>query len=139
MVGRAGRRLEYLPAAVADLKRLQQDDPVLAAEAGRILADVAAGRRDGEPLSAMATTGDLSDCRKIYFGHRNQPTHRIVLQQRPDGTLEVLLVVAVESRADAYMYLLSAERLQRLPRLQQPNLDRLRQERIAQQARRRGR
>ncbi len=139
MAGRAGRRLEYLPAAVADLKRLQQDDPVLAAEAGRILADVAAGRRDGEPLSAMAATGDLSDCRKIYFGHRNQPTHRIVLQQRPDGTLEVLLVVAVEARADAYVYLLSAERLQRLPQPQQPNLDRLRQERIAQRARRRGR
>ena len=87
----------------------------------------------------MAATGDLSDCRKIYFGHRNQPTHRIVLQQRPDGTLEVLLVVAAEARADAYVYLLSAERLQRLPQPQQPNLDRLRQERIAQRARRRGR
>jgi len=139
MAGRPGRRVEYLPAAVADLKRLQQDDPVRAAEAGRVLADIAAGRRDGEPLSAMAATGDLSDCRKIYFGHRNQPTHRIVLQQRPDGTLEVLLVVAVEARADAYVYLLSAERLQRLPQPQQPNLDRLRQERIAQRSRRRGR
>ena len=139
MVRRAGRRLEYLPAAVTDLKRLQQDDPVLALEAGRIMADIAAGRRDGEPLSAMAATGDLTDCRKIYFGHRNQPTHRIVLQQRPDGTLEVLLVVAVETPADAYVYLLSAERLQRLPQPQQPNLDRLRQERIAQRSRRRGR
>ena len=139
MAGRPGRRVEYLPAAVADLKRLQQDDPVRAAEAGRVLADIAAGRRDGEPLSAMAATGDLSDCRKIYFGHRNQPTHRIVLQQRPDGTLEVLLVVAVEARADAYVYLLSAERLQRLPQPQQPNLDRLRQEHIAQRSRRRGR
>ena len=139
MVRRTARRLEYLPAAVADLKRLQEDDPALAIEAGRILADVAAGRRDGEPLSAMAATGDLSDCRKIYFGHRNQPTHRIVLQQRPDGTLEVLLIVAVEARADAYVYLLSAERLERLPQPQQPNLDRLRQERIAQRARRQGR
>ncbi len=139
MVRRAGRRLDYLPAAVADLKRRLEDDPVLAAEAGRILADVASGRRDGEPLSSMAATGDLSDCRKIYFGHRNQPTHRIVLQQRPDGTLEVLLVVAAEARADAYVYLLSAERLQRLPQPQQPNLDRLRQERIAQRTRRRGR
>ncbi len=139
MSRRPGRRLEYLPAAVADLKRLQQDDPALAAEAGRILADVAAGRRDGEPLSSMAATGDLSDCRKIYFGHRNQPTHRIVLQERPDGTVEVLLVVAVEARADAYVYLLSAERLQRLPQLQQPNLDRLRQGRIARRARSKGR
>ncbi len=84
------------------------------------------GRLHQEPLSAMAATGDLSDCRKIYFGHRNQPTHRIALQQRPDGTLEVLFVVAVETRADAYVYLLSAERLQRLPQPQQPNLDRLR-------------
>ena len=56
-----------------------------------------------------------------------------------NGTLEVLLVLAVEARADAYVYLLSAERLQRLPQPQQPNLDRLRQERIAQRARRRGR
>ena len=139
MARRARRRLEYLPAAVGDLKRLQQDDPTLAAEAGRILNDIAAGRRDGEPLSAMAATGDLSDCRKIYFGHRNEPTHRIVLQLRPDGTFEVVLVVAVESRADAYVYLLSAERLQRLPTLQQPHLDRLRQQRIAKRGRGQGR
>lgn len=137
MARRARRRLEYLPAALGDLKRLQHDDPALALEAGRILTDVAAGRRDGEPLSAMAATGDLTDCRKIYFGHRNEPTHRIVLQLRPDGTIEVVLVVAVEARADAYVYLLSAERLQRLPAVQQPNLDRLRQGRIAERGRRR--
>ena len=137
MVRRARRRLEYLQAALGDLKRLHQDDPALALEAGRILTDVAAGRCDGEPLSAMAATGDLTDCRKIYFGHRNEPTHRIVLQVRPDGTIEVVLVVAVESRADAYVYLLSAEHLQRLPAVQQPNLDRLRQGRIAERGRRR--
>ena len=129
--------MEYLPAALGDLRHLQHDDPALALEAGRILADVAAGRRDGEPLSAMAATGDLTDCRKIYFGHRNEPTHRIVLQVRPDGTIEVVLVVAVESRTNAYVYLLSAERLQRLPAVQQPNLDRLRQGRIAGRGRRR--
>jgi len=139
MVRRARRRLEYFPAALGDLRRLQQDDPALAAEAGRILNDVAAGRRDGDPLSAMAATGDLSDCRKIYFGHLNGPTHRIVLQVRPDGTIEVVLVVAVEARADAYVYLLSAERLQRLPAAQQPSLDRLRQDRITRRVRRRGR
>ncbi len=39
MARRARRRLEYLPAALDDLKRLQHDDPALAREAGRILID----------------------------------------------------------------------------------------------------
>ncbi len=83
----------------------------------------------------MAKTGDLSDCRKLYFGLGNPPSHRIVYRVL-DETIEIIEIVAVEARADMYVYLLAALRLGRLPAETKPQLNRVHQQIIAKRARR---
>lgn len=109
------RRAAFLLAAEKDLERLRADDPALPSAALRTLRDVVNGTIEGAPLNEMAVAGDLSDCRKLYFGPGKPPSHRIVYRLLGDGTVEVIEVVAVEAREDMYAYLLAATRLQRLP------------------------
>ena len=111
-----GRKAELTSAALADLKRLGEDDPALPRMALGKLRDFEARRIDPIPLGEMAKTGDLGDCFKIYFGPGKPPSHRIVLLQVDESTVEVVEVVAVEARQEAYAYLLAASRLGRLPR-----------------------
>lgn len=86
----------------------------------------------------MATTGDLTDCRKLYFGRGNPPSHRIVYREAgTDGALEVLEVVAVEERDALYVYLLTANRLGRLPIESKRRFNRLHQQVILRRSSRR--
>ncbi len=123
------RSVRFLRAAEADLARLQTDDPQLPILALRTLRDLEQGLIDGEPLHAMAKTGDLGDCRKLYFGPGAPPTHRIVYRHLDDdpAVIEILEIVAIESRADLYAYLLAAQRLGRLPDDTRPELNRVHQ------------
>jgi hypothetical protein len=137
----APRRLTVLPAAEADIQRIGQDDPRLALQALARIDLLRAGRLEGKPLRDMASTGDLRDCRKIYFaGTRDEkPTHRLVYRvtgHDADGReeIEVVDVVAVEARDEAYVYLLAAKRLGVLPRESEPRFNRLHQQVIAQRA-----
>jgi hypothetical protein len=110
------RRAEYLPGSVGDLKRLHTDDPRLATRA-YALVDLIVGREIiGDELRLLPSYGDLSDCRKVYFGATG-PTisHRLVYREVADGRFEIVEVVAVEQREDGYAYLLAASRLGRLP------------------------
>ena len=115
MASRKLRTLQIRPEAREDVRRLTKLDRRLAVVASTALRDIANGTTVGVPLEKMAKFGDLSDCRKVYFGYGNPPTHRIVYRELDENTIEIIDVVAIESREDAYVYLLTAERLRRLP------------------------
>ena len=101
--------------ADGDLGRLIEIDRRLGQLAASMLKQIAAGSVTGVPLEKMPKFGDLSDCRKVYFGYGNPPSHRIVYRLVDETRIEIYEVIAVESRDDAYVYLLTALRLQRLP------------------------
>jgi hypothetical protein len=101
--------------ADGDLGRLIEIDRRLGQLAASMLKQLAAGSVTGVPLEKMPKFGDLSDCRKVYFGYCNPPSHRIVYREIDETRIEVFEIVALESRDDAYVYLLTALRLQRLP------------------------
>lgn len=125
------RRAIFLPAARADLHRLANDDPALPRIALARIRDLETGRVDGVPLGAIAKTGDLGDCRKVYFGAGSTPSHRIVfraLGPAPSARIEIVEIVAVEARADLYAYLLAAVRLGRLPVEARPEYHRVHEE-----------
>ena len=109
------RRIEISPDARQDLLRLKSMDTALATVAASMFKRLASGSISGVPLEKMPKFGDLSDCRKVYFGYGNPPSHRIVYRIIDETRIEICEVIAVESRDDAYVYLLTALRLQRLP------------------------
>jgi hypothetical protein len=125
-------------AAKADVRRLANDDKRLARLALERVRDLERRQVDGAPLNDMAATGDLSDCRKLYFGLGSPPSHRIVYRDLgPKGGIEILEVVAVEARDQLYAYLLSAARLGRLPEESRPRLNRIHQQIVQRRAARR--
>ncbi|WP_456789176.1 hypothetical protein [Cellulomonas sp. P5_C5] len=82
------------------------------------VADVRTGRRVGVPLDFHAATGDLRDCRKLYFdvpGTGDRPRFRLVYRVIDEGSVEVLAaeVVAIGVRANLDAYVVSATRLGR--------------------------
>lgn len=132
------RQAKFLQAASDDIGRLKDDDPHLAVLALRKVKDLEARTVDGAPLENMALTGDLTDCRKLYFGFGDPPSHRIVYRELEDsGDIEILEVVAVESREELYAYLLAASRLGRLPQETKRRFNRLHQQVVQRRAHRR--
>jgi hypothetical protein len=109
------RHIDISPEARQDLLRLKATDVALATAAASMLKRLASGSLSGQTLEKMPKFGDLSDCRKVYFGYGNPPTHRIVYREIDETHIEVFEIIALESRDDAYVYLLAALRLQRLP------------------------
>lgn len=102
---------------VDDIRALPDD---LARHAAiQTIADIRRGVRVGAPLDYRAGTGDLRDCRKVYFdivGAGHKPRFRLVYLV-VDEVVEVLSaeVVAVGVRADLDAYHLAALRLGRHP------------------------
>ena len=112
------RKFRALPDVTDDIRALRRRNEKLARLVIEKLADLRSGRIEGQPLSALAGTGDLSDCRKIYVGlDPIRPTHRIVYRQHDDGAVEVIEVVAVGEREALIVYL---EALKRLGRQESP-------------------
>jgi mRNA-degrading endonuclease RelE of RelBE toxin-antitoxin system len=109
------RHIDISPEARQDLLRLKATDVALATAAASMLKRLASGSLSGQTLEKMPKFGDLSDCRKVYFGYGNPPSHRIVYRIIDETRIEVFEIISVESRDDAYVYLLAALRLQRLP------------------------
>lgn len=130
------RKVTYTEAAGKDLARLKGDDPTLANRARNLAKLLQLGEITGFPLTEMPKYGDLSDCRKIYFGTPSEPkSYRIVYQDGPSaGDVEVLEVVAVEARDDGYVYLQAAKRLGRLPSESEAKLKHVHQRRIRDRA-----
>ena len=134
MASRKLRTLKIRPEAREDVGRLTKLDRRLAVVAATALRNISNGSTVGVPLEKMAKFGDLSDCRKVYFGYGNPPTHRIVYRELDEETIEIIDVVALESREDAYVYLLAAERLRRLPEETQQEFTSVHQRIIAKRA-----
>ncbi|KGA09923.1 MAG: hypothetical protein GM46_6515 [actinobacterium acAcidi] len=134
MASRKLRTLKIRPEAREDVRRLTKLDRRLAVVAATALRNISNGTTVGVPLEKMAKFGDLSDCRKVYFGYGNPPTHRIVYRELDESTIEIIDVVAIESREDAYVYLLTAERLRRLPEETQQEFTSVHQRIIAKRA-----
>ncbi len=134
------RKATFLEAASDDVGRLAEDDAELATLALRKVRELEARTVEGVPLEEMAVTGDLGDCRKLYFGPGNPPSHRIVYRELDEEEgLEIIEVVAVEAREQLYTYLLAAKRLGRLPVESEPRFRRQHQEVIQRRARQRAR
>jgi hypothetical protein len=129
-----GRQAQFLSAAKKDVERLKEDDARLVALALRTVRDVVAGVTEGKPPKDMPMTGDLRDCRKVYFGVGSPPSHRIVYRELDAGQIEVVEVVAVEAREESYVYLLAASRLDRLPDPSRTRFARLHQRVITRRA-----
>jgi hypothetical protein len=135
---RRPRQARFLAAAKADVGRLAEDDPQLAVLALRKVRELENRVIDGVPFEEMAATGDLRDCRKLYFGPGDPPSHRIVYRDLGEsGRVEVVEVVAVEAREELYAYLLAASRLGRLPVESKRRFNRLHQQVIQRRASRR--
>ena len=126
--------LQISDDAEKDLRRLKKIDVSLASIALRLLQQIGNGALTGTPLEHLPKFGDLSDCRKVYFGYGSPPTHRIVYRIVNETVIEIVDVVAVETREDAYVYLLTALRLQRLPKETQPEYQSVHQRMIASRA-----
>ncbi len=83
----------------------------------QIVMDVAKGRRRGRPLESHVATGDLSDCRKVYFDEvgSNRPRFRLVYRLLPDEVQAVeVAAVAVGMREALAAYVAAASRLGRM-------------------------
>lgn len=140
MSSAARRRALFRTEAKADVGRLAEDDPRLARLALQRVRDVEQGNVEGVPLGELALTGDLGDCRKLYFGLGDPPSHRIVYRELgPTGEIEILEIVAIEARDELYAYLLAAARLERLPAESKPRFNRLHQQIVQRRASRRRR
>lgn len=99
-----------------DFVRLPTDN--LRQIAIQIVVDVSNGERAGEGLGELSSTGDLSDCFKVYFDERDdiKPRFRLVYRLLPHGGVEALLieVVSVGRREALAAYVEAARRLGRL-------------------------
>jgi hypothetical protein len=126
--------VEVTELAQRDLAFLVSETPRVAQLAAGMLRELAAGSVTGDALQDLPFYGDLSGCFKLKFGVGQPPSHRIVYREMPNQTVEVLEVVVIESRDDAYVYLLAAARLGRLPATSQPKLKRVHQTVIARRS-----
>ena len=84
----------------------------------KLLVEVKRGNLEGQPLGVLSATGDLSDCRKIYFDTdgTQKPRFRLVYRYTPNEIRAVAIeAVAVGKRATLSVYKLAATRLGRIP------------------------
>jgi hypothetical protein len=106
---------EFLPGCVEDIKELPTMK--LRYVVIEFLIEIESGARHGLPLDERKSTGDLSDCFKIYFDEeRNmRPNYRLVYRELSAGgsNSSRIQAVAVGRRAGLDVYYLAARRLNR--------------------------
>lgn len=89
----------------------------------QLLFDIRDGEIEGEQLSKQASTGDLSDCFKVYFDYDpafaspSDMRFRLVYRKLGDGRIEgvVIEAVAVGRRQNKEAYLRALHNLNRAP------------------------
>jgi hypothetical protein len=105
----------FFPGFVDDIKALPTLN--LQRRALQVFADLSNREFEGQPLDERPSTGDLSDCRKVYFDSEDHraPRYRFVYRLRPNE-IEAVEVegVAVGERKGLEVYLEVARRLDRL-------------------------
>lgn len=108
-------RLTKLPGFERDIHDLPTLE--LRKRALELLVAVAKGQVRGQSLDERVATGDLSDCRKLYFDDdpRNpKPNYRLVYRITPDELHAVAVeAVAVGERFELDAYLRAARNLGR--------------------------
>lgn len=107
------RRVQFLDAAVEDMRALARRSPAVLREVLRALKRLDEGSLRPQPLRDFAKTGDLSDCGKIVVALPGEPEHRIVVRD-VGGRFQVSEVVSVEDRSQDLPYLLAGIRLGRI-------------------------
>lgn len=83
-----------------------------------LLVEVSRGNLTGQELEALVATGDLSDCRKIYFDidDNQKPRYRLVYRLTPSEVRAVAVeAVSVGERRGLDAYMRAAKNLGRLP------------------------
>jgi hypothetical protein len=83
-----------------------------------LLVDVSKGSLRGQELETLVATGDLSDCRKIYFDVDNnqKPRYRLVYRLTPNEVRAAAVeAVAVGERRGLDAYVRAAKNLGRPP------------------------
>ena len=91
-------------------------DQSIAQKVFELLAHVAKGELSGLPLDARGSTGNLSDCRKIYFdtNPKSQPRFRLVYRLLPNEKNPTRVqAVSVGYRANLDAYVRAARNLRR--------------------------
>ena len=82
-----------------------------------LLSHIADGRIQGQPLDDRVGTGDLSDCRKVYFDEdprSTSPSYRLVYRLLPNEAQAVAVeAVSVGERFDLDAYVRAAHNLGR--------------------------
>lgn len=110
-------KLTKLPGFARDFYALPNDD--VRRLALLKLSDVANGLVRGLPLDDRVATGDLSDCRKLYFDPdptNPKPNYRLVYRLTPDEIHAVAVeAVSVGERYGLDAYLRAARNLGRGP------------------------
>lgn len=102
------------PEVLDDLRALESKQ--LKRQALALLHKLKAAPLLGQPLGYQQSTGNLEDCRKLYFGEslKGPPTHRIVYRLAPDEHAPTEVdVIAVGPRRDAEAYKVAVKRLGR--------------------------
>lgn len=83
-----------------------------------LLVEVSRGDLSGQQLEKLVATGDLSDCRKIYFDIDNnqKPRYRLVYRLTPTEVRAVAVeAFSVGERRSLDAYVRAARNLGRLP------------------------
>lgn len=107
------------PAFEDDLVALiksEGGDQGIARKVFELLAHIARGELSGLPLEAHGGTGNVSDCRKVYFDldPKAQPRFRLVYRLQPDEKNPARVqAVAVGYRANLDAYVRAARNLGR--------------------------
>ena len=106
-------RVELLEDAKADIEELPTRALQLAAL--RVAVLLRDDPFQGEPLRNRHRVGDLGACRRVTFdeqGWTDKPRYRLVYRNDPhDGSIAVVLVIAVGSRERLAAYRTAAARL----------------------------
>lgn len=102
------------PQVVTDYKKL--GSAALRREALRLIAQLKKSPFLGQPLEYRGSTGNLGDCRKLYFdvSKDDPPEYRIVYRLLPDEDSPGLIeIICLGERAGSKVYEEAAKRLQR--------------------------
>jgi hypothetical protein len=108
--------LGYLPEFADDVRALPTQR--LQRIVIQRLVDISKGRLEGKPLDERVATGDLSDCRKLYFDETGgmKPRYRLVYRLLPNEVQATeVQAVATGEREALVVYYEAARRLGRLP------------------------
>lgn len=96
--------ISFLPGFGEDVRNLLRPHQIVVLN---LLFDVANGKVRGLPLEHRTGTGDLSDCRKLYFdadpAFDDSPRFRLVYREMGPGAVRAVQIQAVAAGRRAHL------------------------------------